>query len=112
MQQRDKRIAEMIIREVSHLLHLEMRDHRFRAVTLTHVQMSADLSFAKIYFTCEGSETEINATAKALNHAKGYFRSVLSDRIEMKYVPDLKFYYDENLARVERLEQLFNDIKK
>lgn len=112
MNQRNRRISELISREVSSIMQLEMRDQRFRAVTVTGVQMSPDLGFAKIYFTCAGTSEDIKSTAKALNHAKGYFRSVLSERIEMKYIPDLKFFFDENLARAEKLDRLFEEIKK
>ena len=111
MNQRSKRISELISREISQAIHFDMRDTRFRGVTITHVQMSPDLGFAKIYFTCTAAPEEIKSTAKALNNAKGYFRTVLSDRIDMKYIPDLKFFWDETLADAERLDKLFNEIK-
>jgi ribosome-binding factor A len=112
MNLRHKRISEFISRELSMVMHTEMRDIRFRAVTITLVQMSPDLGFAKIYFTCAGSEKDIKEMGKALNHAKGYFRTILSGRIDLKYVPDFKFFYDDTLAEAERLDQLFNEIKK
>lgn len=112
MNQRSRRISELIFREISSIMQLEMRDQRFRAVTVTHVQMSPDLGFAKIYFTCAGAPEDIKSAAKALNHAKGYFRSILSERIEMKYIPDLKFFFDENLAQAEKLDRLFDEIRK
>ncbi len=111
MNQRSRRISEMIMREISQVMHVDMRDNRFRSVTVTHVQMSPDLGFAKIYFACSGSQDEIKSTGKALNHAKGYFRTILSERIDMKYIPDLKFFYDETLAEAERLDRLFEEIR-
>ncbi len=101
----------MILREIGSIIQLEMRDPRFKMITITEVKVSDDLSYAKIYFSAIADDAQRIEMAKALNHAQGFFRAKLGERMDMKYVPQVKFYYDETIAYADKIEQLFKEIK-
>ncbi len=112
MNQRGKRVSELIHREIGAIIQFEMRDPRVKAITVTSVKLADDLGYAKVYFAFGGDPKDIKEIAKTLNNAQGFFRTKISERIEMKYVPQLKFYFDETMDHIHHMEELFNQIKK
>ncbi len=109
MNQRNHRLSELIYREIGSILLTEMRDPRFKEVTVTGVKLNDDLSYAKVYFTLHdaGKTKEI---AKALNNAQGFFRTKIGERIDVKYIPQIKFYFDEAQENADKLERIFKEI--
>lgn len=109
MNQRNHRLSEMIYREIGTIILTEMRDPRFKDLTVTGVKLNDDLSYAKVYFTLQDT-SRAKEIAKALNHAQGFFRSKIGERIDVKYVPQIKFYFDESLENADKIEKLFREI--
>ncbi|KAB2881419.1 30S ribosome-binding factor RbfA [bacterium] len=109
MNQRNHRLSELIYREIGSIILTEMRDPRFKDLTITGVKLNDDLSYAKVYFTIP-DHTKIKETAKALNHAQGFFRSKIGERIDIKYIPQIKFYFDESQQNADKIEQIFREI--
>lgn len=109
MNQRNHRLSELIYREIGSIILTEMRDPRFKDLTITGVKLNDDLSFAKAYFTIP-DHAKIKEISKALNHAQGFFRSKIGERIDVKYVPQIKFYFDESLQNADKIEQIFREI--
>lgn len=109
MNQRNHRLSEVIYREIGSIILIEMRDPRFKDLTITGVRLNDDLSFAKVYFTIP-DHTRIKEISKALNQAQGFFRSKIGERIDIKYVPQIKFYFDESQENADKIEQLFKEI--
>ena len=104
-----ERAGSDIQRELSNILFLEAKDVDFKNVTITAVDVSNDLSFAKVYFT---TTDDIEHVTHDLNNAAGFFRSLLSQRVEMRHTPELKFIYDESIAYGERLEKVISELHK
>ncbi len=108
---RPRKVADLIQRELSDLLRRELRDPRVGMVTITSVDVSPDLSHAKVFFTLlEGKEIE--TTTKGLQRAAGYLRSQLAHRIKLYTTPELRFVYDESVERGDRLSQLIDDANR
>lgn len=106
---RPKRVAEAIKNELSVLLLQSARDPRLSEVSVTGVQVSPDLKRAKIYFDVPAG-SHAGQALKGLRNAKGFFRSQLAKRMNMRYTPDLVFYHDRNSKETERLDDLFRQI--
>lgn len=102
---RSQRVAEQIRRELADLLQFEVKDPRVGRVTLTEVEVTGDLAHAKIYFV---TQDEAVAATEALGKAAGFLRSQLSQRLLMRSVPQLHFFYDESLDRGIHLSQLID----
>ena len=104
---RPQRVADLIQRELSDLLRREVRDSRVGMITLTSVDVSPDLSHAKVFFTILEKE-KLGDTIRALQRAAGFLRSQLSHRMKMYTTPELRFVYDESVERGDRLSRLID----
>ena len=106
---RPQKVADLIQRELADLLRSEVRDPRVGLVTLTSVDVSPDLSHAKVFFTLLDKERQ-GETTKALQRAAGFLRSQLARRMKMYTTPELRFSYDESVERGDRLSQLIDSV--
>jgi len=106
---RPQRVAEAIQHELSLLLLHKVRDARISRVTISKVQMSPDLKRAKVYFLVP-KEVSAAKVTKGMEGARGFFRSHLARKINLRYTPDLVFFYDHQNEEIERLDELFAQI--
>jgi ribosome-binding factor A len=104
---RPRKVADLIQRELTDLLRRELRDPRVGMVTITAVDVSPDLSHAKVFFTLL-EEKDKETTAQGLQRAAGYLRSQLAHRMKLYTTPELRFMYDESIERGDRLSQLID----
>ena len=103
---RGRRIAEQIQRELSDIIRVELKDPRVGMITLTDVEMTQDNAHARVFFTVLGQQARIDEAAAGLQHAAGYLRSELAQRIKIRVLPQLHFEYDASVERGIRLSQL------
>lgn len=106
---RPERVAEAIQRELSILLQQKVRDSRISLVTVSKVQMSPDLKQAKVYFLLPKGESSSKAL-KGMERAKGFFRTSIARALNLRFTPELVFYYDQQNEEIERLEAIFSEI--
>ncbi len=107
---RPDRVADQIRAELGQLLTREVHDPGIGFVTLTRVQVSPDLQWARIYYTSLGDDTARRNTTRALERATPFLRHQIGARLRLKRVPGLKFLYDDAIAGQDRIEQLLNEI--
>ena len=107
---RAERIADSIKDQVSQLLAFEVKDPAVGLLTVTHVKMTSDMGLAHVYYTIVGDEVERRKTERALDRAAPFVRRRLAEDMNMRRAPDVKFHYDENLERQERVETLLRQI--
>ncbi|HKU45571.1 MAG TPA: 30S ribosome-binding factor RbfA [Burkholderiales bacterium] len=110
-QGRPQRLGDLIQREVSELIRLEVRDPRVGMITITSVDVSPDLSHAKIFFTVLEKQ-KLADTLAGLRRSAGFLRSQLARRIKMYTTPQLRFEYDESVERGDHLSRLIESTKK
>jgi len=107
---RPQRIALQIQHEVSLMISRDMKDRRIGFVTVTGVRMSPDLRHAKIFISLMGSENDKKESLATLNHATGWIRRELGQRIRMKFLPDIVFLKDTSQEYGERIDRLIGEI--
>ena len=105
---RSERVSDAIQQEVSVLICDSIRDPRVGMVSVTDVEVSRDLAYAKVHVTFVGekSEEEIEEASRALNGAAGYLRKLLASSIKMRKTPQLNFLFDESGRRGQQLSAL------
>jgi ribosome-binding factor A len=108
---RPERIAEAIQHELSLLLLQKVRDVRISQVTVSKVQMSPDLKRAKVYFLVPKGVSSAKAL-KGMERARGFFRSSLARVMNLRYTPDLVFFYDHQNEEIERLDEIFAELNR
>lgn len=106
--QRLRRIADQIQKELSDILHTELKDPRVGMITLTGVEVSNDLAHAKVFFTTLGDAESLAQTQEGLQRASGFLRSMIGHRIKVHSTPELHFEYDASVERGVRLSQLID----
>jgi ribosome-binding factor A len=107
--QRAQRVGDEIQKELADLLRNEVKDPRVGKVTVTSVEVSPDLSHAKVNFTHLGGREEADGMVKALSRTAGFLRSQLSHRLNLYSVPELHFAYDDSIEHGMKLSQLIDD---
>ncbi|MCC6193341.1 MAG: 30S ribosome-binding factor RbfA [Burkholderiales bacterium] len=106
---RPQRLAEELRKELADLLRNEVKDPRVGQVTVTGVDVSPDLSHAKVHFTHLAGREHADETVKALSRAAGFLRSQLAHRLAIYSVPELHFAYDDSIEAGMKLSQLIDD---
>ena len=107
MSVKNERVNSNIQSELSYILNNEVKNPNIKFITVTAVDVTSDLSYAKVYFTTLGDSKE---TLKALKSAKGFIRRTLADRIELRHIPDLEFIYDESIEYGKKIEEIIEEI--
>jgi len=103
--QRARQIADVIQHQIAALIRKEVNDPRLQQVTITSVDVAPDLSNAKIYFTLT-DVTKLNEVNKAFAKATGFLRSRLANHIDLRYVPNIRFMFDESMERGSKISEL------
>jgi len=111
--QRVDRISEEIKKEVSRIIREEVKDPRIAHMTsITQVEVTRDLRYAKIYVSILGSDEQKNHTMEGLNRASGYIRKQLGRQIKIRYIPELQFILDNSIEYSIEISKKIDEIKK
>jgi len=104
---RTDRVGQQIQKEVALILMREIKDPRLSMTTVSAVEVTRDLAYAKIFVTFFTSEQdEIDASIEVLNEAEGYIRSLLAKRLRARIMPHLRFVYDKSMVEGVRMSAL------
>ncbi|NLL48374.1 MAG: 30S ribosome-binding factor RbfA [Firmicutes bacterium] len=104
------RLAEEIKRELSSIIAKDMKDPRLGMISITDVNVSRDLSWAKVYYSQLGSEDERQQTLEGLNRARGFVRTELAKRLRVRHTPEIIFQFDPSLERGAKMDALFRSL--
>lgn len=105
---RTRRVGEQIRRELAELIRDELRDPRLALISMTSVEVSRDLAYARIFVTLVGDPADRAERVAELNHAAPLLRRELGRRMRIRTVPKLEFRYDEVVERAARLSALID----
>ena len=110
---RHERVGEEIAHEINAMLAGELKDPRLEGmVVATQVRVQQDMKHARVFISVTGTNKEQSDAIKALEHASGYIRRELVERLLLRRVPELHFTLDLSQEHIERIEQLLKDMKK
>lgn len=108
---RVQRVANELQKVISLLLRTRIKDTKLASATIIEVDLSKDLSYAKVYYTCFAVE-DVEYIDKAFEKSKGFFRSSIAKSLSLRIVPNLKFIYDTSLEygiqMEEKIQQALN----
>lgn len=110
MSHRPERVAEAIKKEIADLICNDIKDPRLGFVTITGVEVTKDLSFAKIFVSVLGSVDQRQETVDILQKASGFMRSEIGRRIKVRQTPELIFKLDTSLDHGTRIMEILHEI--
>jgi len=105
---RNQRLGTEVLRTLSELLRFETKDPRLKHVSLTSVDLSRDLSVARVYFSLLDPEESVAPVQEGLERATGFLRSKLGRSLQIRHVPELRFLHDDSAAEGSRMSQLID----
>lgn len=113
MRIRPERVAERMKREIAGILARELNDPRLSSlVSVTEVEVTHDLSFARVFVSVLAEEAEREREIATLQRAAGFIRHQLAPRLGLREVPDLRFVHDASIARGARVEEILKRIER
>ena len=107
--QRTDRLNDQILKILAEVVEHEIQDPRVGFVTITGVEVSGDLSVARVFMTV-GEDDDVEESLEGLRAGSGYLRKRLGEELSIRVIPELRFQYDESLDRGLRMEALFRQI--
>ena len=111
MAHRLERFNSLLRQEISDLLQRQVKDPRLGSfISVTSVEISPDLSFAKVFISRFGTEQEKQDTINALNTAAGFFRHELGERMKTRRIPDLSFRIDNTMEKAARVLEIIDHL--
>lgn len=110
--QRKDRVGDMIKREISLMIQQELKDPGIGFVTITGVEVSADLKRAQVYYSVLGDQDSKIKTASALKRACGFLQHEIGKRLRLKHTPEIGFQFDASVEYGAHIEELIQKIHK
>jgi len=113
MSTRQQRVAEAIRRLISEIVQRQLKDPRLEGIiTITKVEVTADLRLAKIFYSVLGDDKKQRLVAKGLKSAKSFLRARIGDEIKLRYTPELMLILDKSAEYRERIDTILNQIHR
>ena len=108
---RTQRVSQQLQKELAMILQREVRDSRLGMVTISDVEVSRDLAYAKVFvtFLCVGEQTPESSLA-ALKEHEPQLRMMLGKRIRLRLTPEIRFTYDNTLVEGMRMSNLVSEV--
>jgi len=108
---RSDRVSGQIQKILSEILLKKIKDPRLENVSITDVKMSRDLRIARIYFVASGNKKSMEEAAEGFKSALGYVKRTLARQLGLRYMPDLKFFYDESFDYGSQIDKVLKAVK-
>ena len=109
---RHQKIVAALKKEMSRIVHDEIKDKRLGFVTILRVELTADLRLARVYFSVLGEEKERRSTQEALESAKPFIRYLIARRVKLRFVPEITFRLDKSVEYSIRIQDELDKIKE
>ena len=109
---RAERVAQMMQKELGTMIQRELKDPRIGFASVTRVEVSRDLSAAKVFIIVLGSAENAEDTMAGLEHAKGFLRGEVGRRLQLRHAPEINFRRDESIDRSMALQRLMRQLKE
>ena len=108
---RSERVSGHLQRVLSDLLKRKIKDPRLKSATVTGVKMSSDLKHARVYYVADGDAERREAVAAGFDSARGFVKRTLAQHLGLRYMPEIRFFYDDSLDYGAHIEALLKSIE-
>ena len=109
---RTARLAQQFQQEIAMIIQQELKDPRLGFVTITRVELSKDLRYAKVFYSCLGGAEDRARSQEVLEHSSGFIHGLIKKRFRLRVIPELSFRYDESIAEAITLEETFDRLRE
>jgi ribosome-binding factor A len=107
---RSERVSGLLREEISRAVRQVVRDPRIRGVTVTNVRLSSDLRHARVFYSVMGDSQQLEQVREGLRSARGVIRREVGRHVQLRYVPEIEFFFDDSLEHAQHIENLLRTI--
>jgi ribosome-binding factor A len=111
MSRRTDRLGELFREDISKLLQKGLKDPRVKFATINRVDITEDLSYAKVLVSVMGTDKDKTSTIIGLRNSSGFIRQQLGKGVKIRKIPELQFVLDENLDHAMHIQEILSDLK-
>ncbi len=108
---RSDRVSGLIQQTLSEILQKGINDPRLKMATITNVKMSRDLRIARIYIATSGGKKSVEEVTQGFESARGFVKRSLAGKLGLRYMPELKFFYDDSFDYGDHINKLLKSIE-
>lgn len=108
---RSDRVGGQIQKILSEILLKKVKDPRLKHASITDVKLSRDLRIARVYFVISGNKKNIEEALEGFKSALGYVKRTVARQLGLRYMPDLKFFYDDSFDYGSHIDNVLNALK-
>ena len=108
---RNQRMSSLILRTLNTIIRIDVNDPSLNEITLTGIELSHDLSIAKVYFSSLDLSGDIDIPKKGLKRAAGFIRKRLGSKIKIRHIPELRFFHDQSSEQAHQISELIRKSK-
>lgn len=108
---RAERVGGLIQRTLADILQKQIKDPRIQTTTITGVKVSSDLRLARVYFIASGGVKTKTEAIEGYKNALGYIKRILAQELDLRYVPEIQFYYDESFDYGFHIDKVLKSLK-
>lgn len=105
------RVSALIQKELSYIIHRSLKDPRVKFCTITQVEVSYDLKYADVMVSVIGDKQQKQGVMAGLKSAAGYLRREVGGRVDLRYVPELRFKLDQSIDHLMKLDRLLKQVR-
>ena len=105
------RVAQALKKEISNIIHDELKDPRLGFITITDIELTQDLRYAKVFFSVLGKNEDYKKSKDALDKAAGFIRRLIARRIRLRFAPEIAFKEDRSSEYSIRIQEVLEEIK-
>jgi ribosome-binding factor A len=109
---RAEKLSEVIKEEIGRIIQTELKDPRLGFVTVIRVELTDDMRYGKVFFSVLGNVDAQKKSVEALTSATGFIRRLIGERIELRFVPEIRFILDTSAEYSIRIQQELDKIKE
>lgn len=110
---RIERINAELKKQLAPIIENELTDPRIKGlISIIKVDCDSDLSVCKVYLSILGANGEEEQAVKAINNAEGYIKNILKKKIQLRALPEFRFYLDDSISYGIKISQILHDINK
>lgn len=108
---RSVRVGGLLRGEISRAVHRVVKDPRIQGVTITDVKLSKDLRNARVYYSVIGDSKRQETVLEGLRSARGVIKREVGRHLQLRYMPEIEFFFDDSLGQAENIENLLRKIR-
>jgi ribosome-binding factor A len=108
---RSQRMGTQVLRTLSELLRFESKDPRLKGISLTAVELTRDLSVARVHFSLFNPDEDVEPVIEGLAKANGFLRAKLGSELKVRHVPQLRFVHDDSAKYAAHISDLLDSAR-